>query len=297
MEIRWIEAYIAVAEELHFGRASERLRMAQSPLSQTIKKLERQLGTPLFERSTRAVSLTSAGHAFLPHARRIVAELDLAERAARAGRGAVYGQVTIGFSGAINHLTLPPLTRRVQQLHPGIELDLVGGVATEQSVHQLEQGRLDLAFVGMPLHSSGIRTRAIACEPFGAVLPSGHRLADADSLELAALAGEPFVAMPRRSGSTYREGLMSACVNAGFRPQVAQEVADPYLILSFVAAGTGVSLAPQCLRPIMPAGAVYVPLAPPAPTLRSGIAWRPARMSEALEAVLAVADTMLPEPG
>ncbi|MFI6875659.1 LysR family transcriptional regulator [Streptomyces sp. NPDC050400] len=296
MEIRWIEAFLAVADELHFGRAAERLRMAQSPLSQTIRKLERQLGTPLFERSTRSVSLTSAGRAFLPHARRIVSELDLARRAARSGQSEVYGQVTIGFSGTLNHRTLPPLTRRVRELHPGVELTLVGGVVTEQAVLQLKQGRLDLSFVGLPVRHAGITARAIAVEPFGAVLPLGHPLAEADQVALADLADEPFVAVPRHPGSAYREVLLGACLAAGFRPAVTQEVVDPYLILSLVAAGTGVSLAPECLRPVMPEGAVYVPLAPPVPELRSGIAWREDHDGEALRAVLAVAAEVLPEP-
>lgn len=295
MEIRWIEAFIAVAEELHFGRAAERLRLAQSPLSQTIKKLERRLGTPLFERSTRSVSLTSAGRAFLPHARRIVAELDLAERAARDVRGGVYGQVTIGFSGAINHLTLPPLTRRVRQLHPGIELTLVGGVVTEEALHQLRQGRLDLTCVGLPSQGAGIVTRTIAEEPVGAVIPSDHPLASAERLSLTDLSAEQWVAVPRHPGSSYRSMLMTACLDAGFRPQIAQEVIDPYLVLSFVAAGVGVSLAPACLRSIMPAGAVFVPLVPPVPVMRSGLAWREDRMGEALRAVLSVAEEVLPQ--
>ena len=115
MELRQIEAFLAVAEELHFGRAASRLRMAQSPLSQTIKKLEKSLGAELFERNTRAVSLTTAGLSFLPHARKILEELDLARRAATADTGTVYGRLAIGFSGALNHTTLPPLTRALRQ--------------------------------------------------------------------------------------------------------------------------------------------------------------------------------------
>src|SRR3954468_19079204 len=101
MEIRWIQAFVAVAEELHFGRAAVRLQMAQSPLSQTIRKLERDLGTPLFERSTRSVSLTAAGQAFLPHARAVLEEVETARRATRASAGGVYGRVVIGFSGVL----------------------------------------------------------------------------------------------------------------------------------------------------------------------------------------------------
>ena len=118
MEIRWLEAFVAVAEELHFGRAATRLRLAQSPLSQTIRKLEKDLGMALFDRNTRSVSLTPAGQALLPHAHRVFEELELGRQAVRATSGAVYGSLSIGFSGALNHLTLPPLTRAVRQRYP-----------------------------------------------------------------------------------------------------------------------------------------------------------------------------------
>src|SRR5919107_4923427 len=134
MEIRWIEAFIAVAEELHFGRAAARLQMAQSPLSQTIRKLERDLRTPLFERSTRSVSLTAAGQAFLPHARKVMEEVETARRATHASTGGVYGRVAMGFSGVLNHLSLPPLTRAVRERFPDIALDLVGRVMTRDAV-------------------------------------------------------------------------------------------------------------------------------------------------------------------
>ena len=114
MEIRQLEAFVAVAEELHFGRAAARLRLAQSPLSQTIRKLERELGATLFDRSTRSVALTPAGVALLPHAHRVFEELELGRQATRAASGVFYGTVSIGFSGAPNHRTLPPLTRAVR---------------------------------------------------------------------------------------------------------------------------------------------------------------------------------------
>jgi DNA-binding transcriptional LysR family regulator len=293
MEMRWIEAFLAVAEELHFGRAAERLHMAQSPLSQTIRRLERHVGTPLFERTTRAVALTSAGHAFVPHARRILAEADLAMRATSAGPGEVYGSVRIGFSGALNHLTLPPLTRALRTRHPHIALELVDRVITDDAVDLVERGALDVAFVGLPVPGSPV-TRTITIEPLGAALPSDHPLADRERVPLAELAGEDWVLMPGQSA--LRTVIVSACHAAGFRPRTAQEVKDPYVVLSLVAAGLGVSLAPTCLRPIMPAGAVWVPLAPPVPQLHAALLWDPARVTDALRALLDVAATVLPDP-
>ncbi|MGW4586216.1 LysR family transcriptional regulator [Amycolatopsis thermoflava] len=292
--MRWIEAFLAVAEELHFGRAAERLHMAQSPLSQTIKKLEKHVGAPLFDRTTRAVTLTSAGHGFLPHARRIVAETDLALRATSAGPGEVYGRVRLGFSGALNHLTLPPLTRTLRTRHPHIALQLVDRVTTEDAVGLIEHGTLDIAFVGLPAPGS-LPSRVVTVEELGAALPSDHPLASHDEVSLADLGAEDWVLMPGQSA--LRTVILTACHTAGFRPRLAQEVKDPYVVMSLVAAGLGVSLAPTCLRPIMPAGAVWVPLAGSPPLLRSALLWHPDRLTDAVRALLDVAAEVLPTPG
>ena len=173
MEIRQLEAFVAVAEELHFGRAAARLRLAQSPLSQTIRKLERELGATLFDRSTRSVALTPAWVALLPHAHRVFEELELGRQATRAASGVFYGTVSIGFSGAPNHRTLPPLTRAVRHRYPDVTLKLVGRVMTRDGVAQVERGALDLAFVALPLDPSpAIRTRLIARSRWASPCPS-----------------------------------------------------------------------------------------------------------------------------
>src|SRR3954447_23973258 len=232
VEIRWLEAFVAVAEELHFGRAAARLQLAQSPLSQTIRRLERELGVTLFDRSTRSVALTPGGQALLPHAHRVFEELELARQATRAISGVLYGTVSIGFSGALNHLTLPPLTRAVRQRYPDVTLKLVGRVMTRDGVEQVERGSLDLAFVALPLDPSPVvRTRLIAREPLGAALPVDHRLASAQAIDLADLADEGFITTPASLGSGLRETALQACVSAGFRPHVVQEITDPFMIL------------------------------------------------------------------
>ncbi|KAA9159335.1 LysR family transcriptional regulator [Amycolatopsis acidicola] len=294
MEMRWVEAFLAVAEELHFGRAADRLHMAQSPLSQTIKKLERYAGAQLFERTTRAVTLTSAGHAFLPHARRIVAEADLALSATRAGPGRVYGRVRLGFSGALNHLTLPPLTRALRTRHPDVALNLVDRVTTEDAVEEIEQGALDVAFIGLPAPGT-LPHRVVTVEELGAVVPSDHPFADRAEIGLPELAEHDWVLMPGQSA--LRAVILNSCQHNGFRPRVAQEIKDPYVVLSLVAGGLGVSLAPTCIRPIMPAGAVWIPLRGEPPLLRSALLWHPGRVSEAVGALLEVAEDVLPTPG
>ena len=297
MEIRWLEAFVAVAEELHFGRAANRLQMAQSPLSQTIRRLERELGVALFDRSTRSVALTPAGEALLPHAHRVFEELELARQATRAVSGVVYGTVSIGFSGALNHRTLPPLTRAVRQRYPEVALKLVGRVMTRDGVAQIEQGALDLAFVSLPLDPSPlVRTRLVGREPLGVALPVDHPLATESEIELADLAGDGFITTPAALGSGLQETGLRACVDAGFRPRVVQEIADPFMILTLVAAGVGVALMPAEVAEITPSGAVYRPLRGAPTYLYNAIAWSADNPSVVLKAVLAIADEVLPTP-
>lgn len=296
MELRQIEAFLAVAEELHFGRAAERLRMAQSPLSQTIKKLEKGLGAPLFERNTRSVTLTAAGHSLLPHARKILDEVDLARRAVSSRTGTVYGKLAIGFSGALNHTTLPPLTRALRQHYPQLEVTLHGGLLTQEALQQLSNNALDLAFIGLPVDAPSLATRRIATERLGVTLPADHPLAGRSSVSLADLAADPFITMPAAQGSTLRDVTFAACAAAGFRPGISQEVADPYTALSLVAGGVGISLMPESIKEIMPTGTVFLSLEGEDVLLLSGLAWNPVATSPAVRAALELAEQVLPTP-
>lgn len=294
MEFRWMQAFVAVAEELHFGRAATRLHMAQSPLSQTIRKLEKDLGVALFERSTRQVTLTAAGQALLPHARSILAETENARSATRASSGEVYGRVAIGFSGVVNHFSLPLLARSVRERYPNVSLELVGGVGTRDAVEKLDSGRLDLAFVAMPVDAAVVRSRLIAVEPFGAVLPTNHPFVDRTQIDIVELADQDFVMAHVRS-SIY-ESTMQACVDAGFRPRIVQEVTDPYMILMLVAAGVGIALMAEGMAGFLPPGAAFVPLVGTSLRMPHGIAWSPKYPSLARDAVLRLADQVLPSP-
>lgn len=297
MEIRQLEAFVAVAEELHFGRAAARLRLAQSPLSQTIRKLERDLGVTLFDRSTRSVALTPAGAALLPHAHRVFEELELGRQATRAVSGEVYGTVIIGFSGALNHRTLPPLTRAVRRRYPQVALQLVAGVLTGDGVVQIERGALDLAFVALPLDPSRrVRSRLIGREPLGVALPTDHPRAGDAAIDLRDLADDDFITIPATSGSGLWEAGLRACTTAGFRPRVVQEITDPFMILTLVAAGVGVSLISDVVAQVMPSGSVFVPLTGPPTFLDNAIAWAADNPSPVLRAVLGVAEEVMPTP-
>jgi DNA-binding transcriptional LysR family regulator len=296
MELRHIAGFVAVAEELHFGRAAARLHIAQPPLSQQIRQLERDLGVQLFERTTRAVRLTSAGQAMLKPAKAVLADVDVAARAARAGGRGEVGRITIGFAGASTHDTVPRLTRAVRARHPAVELVLRGQTYSGAALSMVAEGSIDLGFIRLPVRREGVATRVIEREELVAAIPSDHALAQHDRIRLVDLAEEPFVAFPGLGGSAVREALVQACLSAGFSPRIVQEAPDSYTILALVAAGVGVTLTVSSVQHIRVEGMVYRRLAEPARAMLLALAWRRDSPNAALRSVLAVAEQVLPTP-
>ncbi|MFJ4900648.1 LysR family transcriptional regulator [Streptomyces sp. NPDC088727] len=296
MELRHLSAFVAVAEELHFGRAAKRLQMAQPPLSQQIRRLEKELGVQLFERNTRSVRLTGAGESFLQPVRSVLDDLDVAVRAAKAAGRGEYGRVSIGFAGASSHETLPRLTRAVRAAHPGIELVMTGQTYANVALARVADGSLDLGFVRLPVTQPGVAHRVIDEEELVCALPSDHPLAARDSVSIEALVEEPFVSFPANTGSTVRDAMVGACEAAGFNPRVVQEAPDSYTIMALVAAGVGVTLTVTSVQHIQQNGLVYRPLAGPPIRRQAALAWRADNPSAALRAVLAVAQDALPTP-
>jgi DNA-binding transcriptional LysR family regulator len=296
MELRHIAGFVAVAEELHFGRAAARLHIAQPPLSQQIRQLERDLGVQLFERTTRSVRLTSAGQAMLEPARAVLADVDIAARAAQAGGRGEVGRVTIGFAGASTHDTVPRLTRAVRARHPGVELVLRGQTYSGEALSMVAEGSLDLGFLRLPVRRDGVATRVIEREELVAAIASDHPLARHDRVSLVDLAEEPFVSFPGLGGSAVREALVQACLGAGFSPRIVQEAPDSYTILALVAAGVGVTLTVSSVQHIRVEGMVYRRLAGPVRVMLLALAWRRDNPTAALRSVLAVAAQVLPTP-
>lgn len=294
MELRHLSAFITVAEELHFGRAAKRLQMAQPPLSQQIRQLEKELGVQLFERNTRSVRLTSAGESFLAPARTVLDDLGIAVRTAKAAGRGEYGRVTVGFAGASSHESLPLLTRAVRAAHPGLELVMQGQTYANVALAKVADGSLDLGFVRLPIARPGVEARVIGEEELVCALPSDHPLACRSRIPVEVLAGDPFVTFPAGAGSTVRDATVRACEAAGFHPRVVQEAPDSYTILALVAAGVGVTLTLSSCQHIQQHGLVYRPLAGPPVRLQAALAWRPDNPCAALRTVLAVAEEALP---
>ncbi|WP_068398230.1 LysR family transcriptional regulator [Kribbia dieselivorans] len=295
MELRHLEGFIAVAEELHFGRAAARLHMAQPPLSQQIKLLERDLGAVLFERSTRSVRLTPAGEALLGPARDVLAAAGVARRSVRAAVAGEVGRVTIGFAGASSYDALPRLTREITAQLPGIDLVLRSQTYSGEALGQIASGDLDLGFVSY-VERPDVSMRVISREELVVALPSSHRLALHETIDLAELAGEPFVTFPAAHGSAIHEATLRHCLTAGFAPRVAQEAPDAYNLLTLVGAGVGVALVVDSARHIQLEHVAFRRLHGPAIILPIALAWRANAASTALQRVLEVAEEVLPTP-
>lgn len=293
MELRHLAGFVAVAEEQHFGRAAARLHMSQSPLSQQIRLLERDLGTTLFDRSTRSVKLTSAGETLLEPARDVLAAAAVARRAARAaGRGQV-GRVSLGFAGTSSAVTMPVLTRAVTAELPGIEFALHGPYYSGETVSRVADGNLDLAFATVS-NSRGLHNRVVRNDRLLLAVADSHPLAGQSEVALSDLADESFVTFPSARGSAVRELGVRSCLAAGFTPRIVQEAPDSFSLLALVGADVGVALTVEAARTIALEHVVFVPLEDPAPTLPVSLVWRATDESAALRAVLDVAEDVLP---
>jgi DNA-binding transcriptional LysR family regulator len=287
LELRHLRYFVAVAEELHFGRAAARLHMAQPPLSRQIQQLEAEVGVPLFERTKRRVQLTSAGRVFLAEARATLAQAERAvEEARRAGRGEI-GQLTVGFIGAASYSVLPRVLQAFRAAFPDVEL-VFHEMTTDDQLRALREGRLALGFVRPPVADPVLAAETILREPLLAALPEGHALARQDTVALGALAGERFVLFPRPLAPDLYDQILQLCQSAGFQPAVAQEAVQMQTVVRLVAAGTGVALVPASVQQLHQAGVAYRPLHDATAEVQMAVAWRRADPSAAVRHFLRV---------
>lgn len=233
MELRHLRYFVTVAEELHFGRAADRLQMAQPPLSQQIRQLEQELGVQLLYRTKRTVQLTESGRVFLQQARQILAQSEQAiEMAQRASRGEV-GRLAIGFVGSATYSILPLALRTFRRRFPDVHL-LLREMTTTEQIEALHDNQIQLGFVRSPLNDAELSVETILQESFVAVLPKDHVLASQDQVLLPSLANEPFVFFPRHLGTGFYDQIVDMCQQAGFTPHVAQEAIQMQTIVSLV---------------------------------------------------------------
>ncbi|MGE5516021.1 MAG: LysR substrate-binding domain-containing protein [Bacteroidota bacterium] len=249
MELRHLRYFVAVAEERHFGRAAERLRMAQPPLSQQIQAFEAELGARLFDRNRRKVELTAAGTALLAEARDILARAGELGRLARAAAGGEAGRLDIAFTGSVPFTeVMPRILRAFRHRYPDVRVSL-REMSTGIQMEAVAEGRLDIGFArpaddNLP---AGVAGRRILREPLVLALPADHPLAGSARLSMAQVAGEGLVMNPRHIGTGLYDKISQLCQAAGFAPRIAVEAHQMSTMIRLVGAGLGLAVVPQTM--------------------------------------------------
>jgi DNA-binding transcriptional LysR family regulator len=293
IELRHLRYFVAVAEELHFGRAAGRLHVAQPGLSQQIQALERALGVALFDRTSRRVELTPAGAVLLVEGKRALAQTERAlDRARRTGRGEI-GRLAVAAIGSATYDVVPAVLREHRRRYPDVEL-VLRELSTGAQVHALRAGEIDVGFLRLPADTHDLVAATVREETMLLMLPESHPLAGRAEVPLAALAGEPLIVFPAAPRPSWADTVIAACRQAGFEPRVVQEAMESATVVSFVAAEVGLALVPEGLRVLARPGVACRPVAPPAPTTRLAVVRRGGRVLPAVEALLAIVAELWP---
>ncbi len=284
MEIRQLQYFVAVAQTRHFGRAAERLHMAQSPLSQAIRQLEAQLGATLFDRTTRRVELTPAGEALLRDAERILGSIEAAQTRVRLVGAGRTGLLRVGATGLAAYRQLPQLARIATRELPGLELRFEPDLLTPAQEQALQEDRIDLAVLRPPLRRAGLASRLVARERLVVAVPQSHRLAGDEPVRLAELRDEDFVVYGVPD-SVVDGAVTQACLSAGFLPRRVHAAAQTSILLTLVAAGLGVAVLPEAALALRVQGVQLIPVADEV-SIDLAIAWRREDPSPALARLL-----------
>lgn len=297
MELRQLRYFVAVAEELHFARAAERLHLAQQPVSFQIKQLEEELGVCLFHRTTRQVALTEAGHALLEEVYVALAHLERGvEEAKRAQRGE-RGQLVIGYPSTVLYNILPETVRRFRQRFPDVELVLHERVSPTLE-QQVVSGELDVALLmceGQERLFPELAREFLRTEPVLVALPKDHPLSRRTGVPLRDLASEPWVMHGRRQNPYAYDQIIAMCHRAGCSPTIVQEAATEQAVIGLVAAGVGVSLVLGCLRDVHAKAVNYRPVIEPEIHIQFAMAWRRDQTPPLVQALLEIASEVARE--
>ncbi len=288
MELRHLRYFVAVAEELNFSRAAERLHIAQPPLSQQIRSLEEELGVQLFERNKHQVRLTPAGQMFLESARQTLTCAEQAiQTAQRASRGEI-GRLVIGFASAIAYSVFPEILRQFREQFPNVEL-VLNELNTTLQIEALHAGAIDLGFVHLPIREDGLNLLTVFEESILLALPETHPLAIQSKVSLKSLKHEQFISFPRHLAPGFYDQIISACQKAGLSPNVIQEAKLTQTIVCLVAGRMGIALVPASLQNLQRSGVVYRKPQEKIPPVKTAMIWRQNERSAALAEFVHVA--------
>jgi DNA-binding transcriptional LysR family regulator len=258
-ELSHLRCFVAVAEELHFGRAAARLNMTQPPLSRQVQVLERILDVELLERTSRVVRLTPAGRSFLPEAQRILRQTDIATSVARRADSGKVGALRIGFTAATSYSYLPTLVTACQRELPDIGL-VLNEMVTKAQIDDLLSGQLDIGLIRPPIGRPELSSTRVLVEPLVAAVPVGHRLAQASELRPKDFEGEPLIMYSSHDARYFYDLVVWLFSDNSVMPQYAQHLVQIHSILAMVRAGVGMALVPQSAASLRYEGMVVKPI-------------------------------------
>lgn len=289
LELRQLRYFTAVAEELHFGRAAERLHMTQPPLSQAIALLEDMLGTPLFVRNRRTVALTPAGEALLPEARRMLAQAAELPGLVLRAAGGKSGRLSLAFVSSADYSVLPPFLRNYRAAYPQVQIVLQEATSDVQ-VDELLRERVDAGLVIPPLPDKALPFldyMKVLDEPLIVAVPAGlDALRCPGPVWLKDLPRLPLIIFPRPIAPALHDNILGVFAAAGITPDIGQEAIQMQTIVSLVSAGMGLALVPQSVANLMRPGVEYRALHDPTPMVETGLAWRRDNTSPVLQGFL-----------
>ena len=278
MELRQLRSLLVLAEELHFGRAADRLGIAQPALSRQIQLLEAELQSPLFVRSPRSVALTEMGREFVASVAPVIQQLDSAAANSVAFARAVRGRLRIGSCSNLSHQFTPVLLERLHRASPEVRID-VRELSTAEQVRTLHASEIDIGLAVLPVTDPSLIVRRIFREPLVAVLNADSKFGRRAFIRLEDLAQEDFFVCPRYRQSGFHELTTHLAKKAGFQLRIAREIDAKETVLALVARGLGVSLAPQSAVDVGNDRVRYVPIRGPEVTVDVGLIWRRENMS------------------
>lgn len=296
MEVDQAKAFLAVAEELHFGRAADRLRIAQPPLSRIIKKLELSLKADLFIRSTRSVELTPAGHALIEPARKLLEGSEAARRAVRDTVSGEIGLVKFGFAGVSVHASVGELARQVRRNCPGVKLELHSSQFSHQGMLRVLDGSLDAVIGRWDFLPAEIDSIIVGVEELLVAIPATHPLAGRKELSFQELSEESWIVLPSGYGSVLQNRLSSLAMSAGFLPEIAHVAPDSWTLVVLVGAEIGCALTLDSVRDNVKGENVkFIPIVTNNKTLDVRLIWNRKNKNPALGSVLETARRVLQE--
>lgn len=288
IELRQLQYFITVAEELNFGRASKRLNMAQPPLTRQIQRLEAEVGVKLFRRTTRRVELTDAGQVYLEQCCQIMAQVQEGTTMARlVSRGEV-GRLVVGYEGSSAYNIVPLSVKIFRGKYPRVNV-IAYEMPTGEQLQALHSTHIRAGFIVPSIdNTEGLVAETILREPMVVALPQFHPLAAQTEVHLEDLASETFIVCPQNQQCGLYDHVISICRQAGFNPRLTQETNEMQLILGLIAAELGIAILPASVNNLQRSGVVYRTLHPLSTALEFAIAWRREDISPVLLNLLAV---------